>query len=188
MMVESFQAAGQVTARAARRLAQGAAGAAGTWPSGSNWLGAAAVIAALDALPSLYWALGGTAFVWTVGDWAVDLWNRNPVLASAGLFLVAAVKVIAGAVPLLNARRKLPWPRFWDRLITGGAGLLMLYGAANTVVGGLALLGFFGPLEESNRRALMGHVFLWDPLFFLWGLFLLVGMVIRFRSERQPRS
>lgn len=56
------------------------------------------------------------------------------------------------------------------------------------MVGGLALLGFFGPLEESNRRALMGHVFLWDPLFFLWGLFLLVGMVIRFRSERQPRS
>lgn len=126
VMVESFQAAGTVTVCTDEHPTLAKPDVVGSWPPGSKWLAAGAVIAALDALPSLYWALGGTAFVWTVGDWAVDLWNRNPVLASAGLFLVAAVKVIAGAVPLLNARPKLPWPRFWDRLITGGAGLLML--------------------------------------------------------------
>ena len=68
--------------------------APGKWPVGTRWLVAAAGVAGLDALPSLYWASGGTALAWTIGDWAVEAWNRNPLLASAGLFLVAAVKLI----------------------------------------------------------------------------------------------
>lgn len=38
-------------------------------------------------------------------------------------------------------------------------------------------------IEDANRRALLGHVALWDPLFFLWGFFLLVGML----KSRRPR-
>jgi hypothetical protein len=34
----------------------------------------------------------------------------------------------------------------------------------------------------------MGHVLLRDPLFFLGGLFLLLGMVTRFQFDRQARS
>lgn len=41
---------------------------------------------------SLYWALGGSWLLDTVGLWAVDLTRTNPLAAFWGLLLIAAVK------------------------------------------------------------------------------------------------
>lgn len=135
----------------------------GDKPAGQGWFIAAAVFATLHAAPSLYWASGGRALVWTIGDWAVEIAAKFPVAASLGLLAVGLAKLAAGAIPLLNNYGVLPGRRIWERVILVGSSLLTLYGLANTVVGGMALLGWFGPLQESNRRALMGHVYLWDP-------------------------
>lgn len=155
---------------------------------GRGWYWLAAVFAALHSVPSLYWAAGGRAFVWTVGDWAADLAARYPAWASLGLLMVALAKLTAGAVPIANSYGMLPGQRTWQRIILGGSILLTLYGGANTLVGGLALLGWFGPLAESNRRALMGHVFCWDPLFLCWGACLFVGTVLQMRASRDLRQ
>ncbi|WP_345506204.1 hypothetical protein [Terrabacter aeriphilus] len=66
--------------------------------TGERLLLAAAVVALAHALPSLYWAFGGTLGMDSLGSWA-------------------------------PAWRALGWV---------GAAVLVLYGAANVVVGGLA--------------------------------------------------
>lgn len=156
-------------------------------PVGIGWYYAAAGFAVLHAAPSLYWAAGGRALVWTIGDWATELATRYPVGASLALLMVALAKVTAGAVPILNSYGVLPARRVWQRIILIGSVLLAAYGAANTLFGGLAMLGWFGPLSESNRRALMGHVYLWDPLFLCWGTCLVIGTLSQLRSDRRTQ-
>ena len=51
------------------------------------------------------------------------------------------------------------------------ASVLTIYGGLLVVVGGLALLGVFGP-PPSDPTALRWHVMVWDLWFLLWGLFL----------------
>lgn len=167
-----------------------------SWPAqridggGRGWLWAAGVCALIHAAPSMYWATGGRAFVWTIGDWAADLATAQPLLVSVALVIVAAVKVLGGAIPILNSYGFLPGQRIWQKLILAGGAFLTLYGGANTLFGGLALLGWFGPLTASGERALMGHVFLWDPIFLAWGVCLVVGTGLQMRalgSKRRSR-
>ncbi len=153
-----------------------------------GWLWAAGVCALMHAAPSLYWATGGRAFVWTIGDWAANLATAQPLLVSVALVVVAAVKVLGGAIPILNSYGFLPGQRIWQKLILVGGAFLTLYGGANTLFGGLALLGWFGPLTVSGEHALMGHVFLWDPIFLAWGICLVVGTVRQKRALRSARA
>ncbi|CAM3604955.1 DUF3995 domain-containing protein [Deinococcus frigens] len=118
---------------------------------------------------SLYWALGGSWLLDTVGQWAVTLARTSPLAAFWGLLLIALLKVAAAVVPLLNAGRRLPWPRLWRTLSWIGGPLLILYGGVNTGVAWLVLSGVLGG-GEIDRRGMLGHAALWDPLFLLWGL------------------
>lgn len=118
---------------------------------------------------SLYWALGGTWLLDTVGQWAIQLGRDKPLAAFWGLLLIALVKAAAATLPLLNAGGHLPWPRLWRTLSWIGGPFLTLYGGVNM---GVAWLVLFGGVSsgEIDRRAMLGHAALWDPLFLLWGL------------------
>ena len=111
-----------------------------------RWFIAAAVVGVAHALPSLYWALGGTALVSTVGAWAADWQRQAPMQVMVLLLLIFVLK-------------------------------LAVDGAVNVVAALAALTGVVAAGPTMDTAALMGHAFLWDPLFLLWGL--LLGMALR---------
>ena len=64
---------------------------------------------------------------------------------------------------------------------TAGAGVLVVYGAANIAGAVIGLTGLAG--EPGDRAALWGHAALWDPLFLLWGLALAAALVTERRES-----
>lgn len=69
----------------------------------------------------------------------------------------------------------------------GGPGLVV-YGGVNAVAAGASLLGWVDA-GATDRRALFGHAILWDPLFAIWGLALLIGLALSRPIENpQPTS
>lgn len=136
--------------------------------------GLAAVAGLLHALPSLYWALGGTWLLDTVGEWAVQLQQgprQQVLLMMVPVFLV---KACAAVVPWLDHRR--PPAHRWVRVVSWcGATVLVLWGAAGMVGAwiGMAMgTGGAGGITPSQ----VGHGFIWDPLFVLWGALLAHGL------------
>lgn len=141
----------------------------------SGWYSTAAVLGLLHALPSVYWALGGTWLLSTVGPWAEELHRRQPIGAGMALLAVAAVKAAVALLPLLVHRGR--WPaarRRWRGLSWVAAVILIGYGLANEIAGALALSGVWGDVE--HPAAVWGHVCVWDPLFALWGAALAAGL------------
>jgi hypothetical protein len=57
-----------------------------------------------------------------------------------------------------------------------GAALLVARGGSNTVVGQLVLAGVIQPDGGYDRAAMVGHAWLWDPLFLVWGISLAIGL------------
>ncbi|MDN5765788.1 MAG: DUF3995 domain-containing protein [Humibacillus sp.] len=152
-------------------------------PDAHRWFAAAAVAGVAHALPSLYWAMGGTALVSTLGGWAAD-WQREAPMQVMVLLLVIFVLKLAGAfVPLANQRGRLPAPGLWRTLSWVGAGVLVAYGAVNVVAAVAALTGVVETGPTMDTAALVGHAFLWDPLFLIWGLLLAIGL---WRSRIRP--
>ena len=148
------------------------------------WFVGAAVAGVAHALPSLYWALGGTALVSTLGGWAADWQREAPMQVMVLLLLIFLLKLVGAFLPLANERGLLPAPRLWRGLSWAGAGVLVAYGAVNVVAALATLAGVVEPEPTMDTSALVGHAFLWDPLFLLWGLLLATGL---WRS-RQPRT
>ena len=54
--------------------------------------------------------------------------------------------------------------------------MLVVWGGLNTVVGNLVLAGWIVPDGGYDRAGMIGHAWLWDPLFLAWGLALAVGL------------
>ena len=142
------------------------------------FLVAAAVAGLIHAAFSLYWALGGRWLLRTVGEWAVDYAQEAPVAASVSLTTVAAVKGAVAIIPLLASRSPLPRPRVWRGLAWLAAIVLTGYGAVNSVLGWLVLAGAVTPAGGFDRQAMIGHAYLWDPLFLVWGLLLGAGLLV----------
>lgn len=146
---------------------------------------AAAVVGVAHAVPSLYWALGGTALVSTLGRWASDWQRESPGEVAVLLSLIFLAKVTGAGLPLINQRGLLPFPRMWRGLFWFAAVGSVTYGAVNMVAALAALGGLVGTDETRDTAALVGHAFLWDPLFLLWGL-LLAAALTASRRQRQP--
>ena len=149
---------------------------------GLRWLLLAAGAGTVHAAASLYWALGGTWLLETLGSAA----------SARGTLRGVAVLVVAGLVKLVVAWwpvRTAPWrdrQRRVARALSWLAGaVLAAYGTVLSVAGWLALAGVFG--EPTDPVSLRGHALLWDPLFALWGWSLLVGLWST-RSTRPTRS
>jgi uncharacterized protein DUF3995 len=148
---------------------------------------AACALAWLYAVPSLYWALGGTAGLDTVGGAIEQLaLTRDP--AGIALGIGAGVLKLAGGLLALALVR--PWGRAIPRRLLGGSAwaasvVLTAYGGLLVAVGVLVLTGLISPAGPVDRTALRWHVLLWDLWFLVWGL--LLG-VAAWRYGREPRS
>lgn len=137
----------------------------------------AALLGSVHAAWSLYWAFGGQALLDTVGRWAAQAADDPTPLAIVGLLTVGVFKLMAAWTPLWAETGRLPGRRLWRAVSWVAGPVLVLYGGANTVLGSLSLLGRSGA-TISDRQALLGHAFLWGPLFALWGIALTAALVL----------
>lgn len=142
------------------------------------------IIAALAGLVhaglSLYWALGGNWLLSTIGTELVQAfegrrWLLIPVaLVKAGFALFPVALTTFG---LLNRR--------WARTVCWlGAVILIAWGGVNTTVCNLVLAGLVGG-PGYDRMAMIGHAWLWDPLFVIWGASLVAGLMLGRRTSRR---
>lgn len=139
---------------------------------------AAGVAGVVHAGFSAYWALGGRWLLETVGPWAVGLAAEHPALSSLGLALVALVKLLAAAIPVGVAYGRVPWPRTWRAISWVGGLALVAYGGVNTVVALAVITGLIVPDGGFDQAAMLGHAFLWDPLFLAWGGLLTLSLLL----------
>lgn len=115
----------------------------------------------------------------------MELRDGSPVAATLGLGAIALVKASAATVPVLVAYGRLPWPRLWRTVSWIGGCFLIAYGGLNVVVSGAVLSGVITPDGGFDRPAMIGHAFLWDPLFTLWGATLVASLALS-RTGRPP--
>jgi Protein of unknown function (DUF3995) len=147
---------------------------------------AACALALLSAVPSFYWALGGTAGLDTVGGTLEELGRaRDPRGVALGVG-AGLLKVAGGLLALALAR---PWGRAVPRRLLLGAAwaastVLTAYGGLLVAVGALVLTGVINPSGPVDRAALRWHVMVWDLWFFLWGLLLGVATWHHGRQSR----
>jgi hypothetical protein len=149
--------------------------AASPRPPRTTWAAyAACALALLSAIPSFYWAAGGTSGLDTVGG-AIEELARARDPAGVALGVGAGVLKVAGAVLALALVRA--WGRRVPRRLLSGvawaaSAVLTLYGALLVAVGALVLAGVIRPAGPVDRTALRWHVLLWDLWFLIWGLLL----------------
>jgi hypothetical protein len=139
----------------------------------------AAGVGTVHALVTIYWAFGGSALLQTVGRDMVALFAGRRWL----LLPVAAVKLAVAVAPVVLDRRSWPWRPLTRGLAWSAATVLIFWGGINAVVGNLVLGGAIEPSGGYNRPGMIGHAWLWDPLFLLWGTALAVGLA----GSRRPK-
>lgn len=133
----------------------------------------AGVVGSIHAGFSFYWSMGGTWLVWSLGS---DLLTRfrgwEWILAPVGL-----AKLTAALGPIVVARSGWPIRRITRSACWLGALILTSWGGVNTLVGNLVLAGAIHPASGYDRNGMIGHAYLWDPLFLAWGLALGIGLL-----------
>lgn len=148
---------------------------------------AAAAWAGAFAAVSLYWALGGTAGIDTVGGEIEEL-ARSGKAAASVLAWGATVAKVAGVVFALALVQR--WGRVFPRrlmLVAGWAAVALLIGYGGLTVGAelLVAIRVVGPPAGIDWYALYWHLALWDPYFVLWGV--LLGIAMRhYRLDTRP--
>ena len=153
---------------------------------------AAFVVGMLHAAVSVYWGLGGTWLLDTVGEEALARrFDAIGIPAVVAVWAAVAVKMIAAVLPLV-ALDRLAGPA-WNRIVwilawVEGA-ILTIYGLVCTAVGLLVEADVIHAVQP-DRRALAWHAYLWDPWFLLWGLLvvtaLLQGRAVTTNGRDQP--
>ena len=149
--------------------------------SGLRLAQAACVVGLAYAAISVYWALGGTWLLDTVGG-ALEQQGRagNPGLILA-VWAAAVVKIIGAIVPLaaVTARSRQMRVLAWLE-----AAILTIYGLVLTGTGLLVQSGALVSAAGADHRALAWHAYLWDPWFLLWGVLVTAALV----RSRHPRA
>lgn len=139
----------------------------------SAGLPVAGVFGAVHAGFSIYWSAGGTWLVSSLGeDLAARLEGWQWILAPIGV-----VKLIAALAPIVLAYRGWPARRLTRSACWLGAAVLIVWGGVNTLVGNLVLTGVVEPQSGYDRAGMIGHAWLWDPLFLAWGIALVMGLL-----------
>jgi hypothetical protein len=140
----------------------------------------AACIAGLAfAAVSVYWGVGGTWLLDTLGGSLERQARTGSLGAVVVLLTTASLKVVAAVVPLLAVGGRLApvWRRRARALAWVDASVLTLYGLVYTGVGLLLQAGVIGMPAAPNRRAFAWHAFLWDPWFLVWGLLVVLALL-----------
>ncbi len=137
------------------------------WPAHT-----AAALAFGSAAVSLYWTLGGTRLLGTLGGEFEDLARERSGAALALGITVIVVKLLGG---LLALALVLPWGARIERrvllfLALVGSTVLILYGGVYVLVGGLVLGEVVNPSGPVNEHTMRWHVFVWDAWFLIWGI------------------
>lgn len=150
---------------------------------GRTFVWVAMSLGLIHAAWSFYWALGGAWMLDTVGQWAVVSQLHAPVQTLLVLMGIGLLKTAAAVIPVMVEYGKLGGRRFW-RLISwiGGLGLT-IYGGIYAVTALTMLTGLVTPGAGYDKPVMFGHALVWDPLFFTWGLTLVISLVLTRRSE-----
>jgi len=137
----------------------------------------AAALAFASAAVTLFWTLGGTFLLDTVGGAFEDLARDASIGAVLLGAAVASLKAAAGvlALSLVSPRLARSRRRLLARVSIGGGTVLALYGGLLVVVGALVLAGVITPGGEVDEHALRWHVAFWDLWFVIWGLALAIA-------------
>jgi hypothetical protein len=148
----------------------------GTRPS-PGWAYAAAAVAGFSALVSVYWTLGGTFGIRSVGGQIADLALSASAGGTALALLASLLKVLGvGFALVLAGKLGRRLPHRWVRVAGwGAAAVLTGYGAANMIGAALVLTGVVRA-PGADRYALAWHLWLWDLIFLLWGAFLAMAV------------
>lgn len=133
----------------------------------------AAGLGMVHAGVSLYWAAGGTFLLWSLGSDLLESFHGRQWL----LVPIGAVKLIAAFAPVALAGWGGPARLLTRSVCWLGAVVLLLWGGVNTTVGNLVLAGVIRPESGFDRSGMVGHAYLWDPLFLAWGAALAVGLI-----------
>jgi len=147
---------------------------------------AAAVLAFGSAAVSLFWALGGTLLLDTVGGAIEELARERPPEAIASAAATALLKAGAGllAIALVDGRDG-PLTRRWLMLTNAVASaVLVMWGGSNVLVGALVLGEVITPSGAVDERSLRWHVFLWDLWFLVRGVLLALAVAGHRRRAR----
>jgi hypothetical protein len=135
----------------------------------------AAALAFASAVVTLFWTLGGTWLLDTVGG-SIERLARD---RSAGAIVLGIVVVIAKSVAGLLALHLGHSERTPSRpaatLASVGGIALALYGGVLVVAGALVLAHAINPSGAVDRHALRWHVALWDLWFVVWGVALAIA-------------
>jgi hypothetical protein len=138
----------------------------------------ASALAIASAAVSVFWTFGGTWLLDTVGGSIEKLARtRSPSAVALGT-ATSLAKIGAGLLALALVR---PWGRHVpDRMLKGVnvfvSAVLVTWGGANVLIGGLALAGAVSPADGLDERALRWHVFVWDLWFLVWGASLAIAL------------
>lgn len=146
-------------------------------PLATCLLVAAAILGTVHGAWSIYWGLGGDVLLPTVGQTLIAAFATVRWL----LIPVGVGKVLCAVLPLLVLR----WRRarvLWRLICVSRACILIAWGLTNTVSAQLILAGVIHTAGPMDRMGTIGHAWLWDPLFFLWGVTLLIGTTLFIRS------
>lgn len=182
-------AAGQITRRSAVPPSSGR-----ERQDSPNWgryaAYAACAWAILFAIPSLYWAAGGTLGAGTIGGEIEQRALDRETGMVATLWITGLIKV-AGAIFALALVQ--PWgrqlPRRLMTVLGWGGGLSMiLYGVALLVQHSLMLADVVDPPELLDTTALRWHLFLWDPWWLLGGVLFALAAWFYMRGKTGPDS
>lgn len=133
----------------------------------------AAVAGIVHGAFSLYWAADGDWLLATVGQRMIEEFaDARWLLVPVGL-----VKVTAALAPAMLAATGWPLRRLSRLVCWAGATVLLAWGGAGMVIAPLVLAGAIDGGDGFDRMGMIGHAWLWDPLFVLWGAALVVGLV-----------
>ena len=87
------------------------------------------------------------------------------------------MKLFAAVAPLVFAAFDWPARRLTRGACWLGAVVLIVWGGANTLVANLVLAGVIKPESGFDQPGMVGHGYLWDPLFLAWGVALVFGLL-----------
>jgi hypothetical protein len=147
---------------------------------------AASALAIASAGLSVFWTLGGTLLLDTVGG-SIEELARTRSPAALALGTATSLAKIGAAVLALALVR--PWGRSVPERVLLAANmlvsaLLIAWGGANVLVGAVAITGVISPADGLDEHALRWHVFVWDPWFVVWGAALALALVACRRESR----
>jgi len=159
-------------------------------PSGLRCALAGMLLGLLYAAVSVYWGLGGTTLLDTVGGSLERGGRAGDLVVVLALWAAVALKVIAAALPLLAIYRlggarwqRLVWALAWIEAV-----VLVIYGLVLTIVGLMVQAGVVAASASADHRALAWHTYLWNPWFLVWGLVVTAALLrARHRDRRTTR-